>query len=79
MKITVCIGSSCHLKGSRQVVEYFKSMIEEHSIKDVDLSGTFCMDNCMCGVCVNVDGEHYSVKPEDAGDFFKQHVLNIKR
>ena len=27
MKITVCIGSSCHVKGSRQVVEQLQELI----------------------------------------------------
>ncbi len=75
MKITVCIGSSCHLKGSRQIVEEFKKMIEEHKLQNVELSGTFCMDNCMCGVCVDIDGTHYSVNPQNARDFFQQNVL----
>ena len=27
LKITVCIGSSCHIKGSRQVVEQLQYLI----------------------------------------------------
>ena len=34
MKITVCIGSSCHIKGSRQVVELLQEKIAEHDLKD---------------------------------------------
>ena len=62
MKVTVCIGSSCHLKGSRQVVEEFQRLIAENKLSDrVELGGTFCMGNCQQGVCVTVDGELYSV------------------
>ena len=44
MKVTVCIGSSCHIKGSRQVVERLQYLIHENSLGDkVDLGGTFCM------------------------------------
>ena len=44
MKVTVCIGSSCHIKGSRQVVEQLQNLIAEHDLKDkVELGGTFCM------------------------------------
>ena len=65
MKVTVCIGSSCHLKGSRQVVEEFQRLIAENKLSDrVELGGTFCMGNCQQGVCVTVDGELYSVSPE---------------
>ena len=57
MKITVCIGSSCHIKGSRQVVERLQNLIHENSLNSkVDLAGTFCMGKCQEGVCVTVDG-----------------------
>ena len=50
MKITVCIGSSCHLKGSRQIVETLRYLISEHKLKDrVELAGTFCMGKCRIG------------------------------
>ena len=79
MKITVCIGSSCHLKGSRQVVETLQSLIAAHGLKDqVELAGTFCMNNCQRGVSVMVDGQLYSVSPETAEQFFQQHVLGAK-
>ena len=51
MKITICIGSSCHLKGSRQIVEQLQYLVAENNLKDkVELSGTFCMGNCVNGV-----------------------------
>ena len=47
MKITVCIGSSCHIKGSRQVVEQLQYLISENKLGDkVELGGTFCMGKC---------------------------------
>ena len=62
MKVTVCIGSSCHIKGSRQVVEKLKDLIAENNLGDkVELGGTFCLGNCQAGVCVKVDGEFFSV------------------
>ena len=76
MKITVCIGSSCHIKGSRQVVEQLQKLIAENNIADkVDLGGTFCLGNCQKGVCVMVDGEFHSVSPETVGEFFAVEVL----
>lgn len=77
MKITVCIGSSCHIKGSRQVVETFKRLIQEHQLGGkVELSGTFCMGNCQRGVCVKVDDTLHSVAPETAQAFFSDHILS---
>ena len=76
MKITVCIGSSCHVKGSRQVVERLQELISENKISDkVELGGTFCMGQCQKGVCVSVDDNFYSVSPESVDEFFENNVL----
>lgn len=77
MTVTVCIGSSCHIKGSRQVVEELQKLIKENGIEDkVELSGTFCMGKCMQGVCVTVDNIFYSVSPESVSGFFIENILN---
>ncbi len=76
MKITVCIGSSCHLKGSRDVVEQLQKLIADNGLKDkVELSGTFCMNNCKNGVSVTLDDKLYSLSPETTADFFTNEVL----
>ena len=76
LKITVCIGSSCHIKGSRQVVEQLQQLIADNGVGDkVDLGGTFCMGQCQQGVCVSVDGEFYSVSPDGVNEFFANAVL----
>lgn len=76
MKITVCIGSSCHLKGSRNVVEELQYLIAENNLKNkVELGGTFCMGKCQDGVCVTVDDKFYSVSPETVKEFFNKEVL----
>lgn len=75
MKITVCIGSSCHIKGSRQVVEQLQYMISENNLGDmVELGGTFCMGKCQQGVCVNIGDEFYSVTPDNVKEFFEKNV-----
>lgn len=77
MKITVCIGSSCHIKGSRQVIEQLQQLIADNNIKDkVELAGTFCMGKCQQGVCATLDGEFFSLTPETTEEFFNTHVLN---
>ena len=78
MKITVCIGSSCHIKGSRQVVEQLQYLIPENNLGDkVELAGTFCMGRCQDGVCVTVDDKFFSVTPDTVDDFFKENVLSV--
>ena len=76
MKITVCIGSSCHIKGSRRVVEQLQALIAENNLGEkVALGGTFCLGNCQQGVCVSVDDAFHSVSPETVGEFFANEVL----
>lgn len=76
MKITVCIGSSCHIKGSRQVVERLQYLIANREVGDrAELGGTFCMGRCQDGVCVTVDDEFHSVSPENVDEFFEREVL----
>ena len=76
MKMTVCIGSSCHIKGSRQVVEQLQALIAENNLGDkIELGGTFCMGRCQQGVCVTLDDEVFSVSPETTQAFFEKNVL----
>ena len=76
IKVTVCIGSSCHIKGSRQVVEQLQYLIAENNLKDkVELGGTFCMGKCQEGVCVPVDDKFFSVSPDTVKEFFEKEIL----
>lgn len=76
LKITVCIGSSCHIKGSRQVVQQLQQLIADNNLGEkVELSGTFCMGQCQKGVCVTVNDTFHSVTPENVTEFFNNEVL----
>ena len=76
LKITVCIGSSCHIKGSRQVVEQLQYLISENNLGEkVELGGTFCMGKCQQGVCVTVNDVFHSVTPDNVVEFFNTEVL----
>ena len=75
MKVTVCIGSSCHIKGSRQVVERLQHLIAQERRGDrVELGGTFCMGKCQEGVCVTVDDRFFSVSPDTVDGFFENEI-----
>ena len=76
MKITVCIGSSCHIKGSRQVVETLNRLLKENELNDkVELGGTFCLGKCGKHVSVSIDEEFFSINPEKTEEFFKNEIL----
>ena len=76
MKVIICIGSSCHLKGSRQVVEKLQALVKENHLEDkVELGGTLCMGDCVNVVNVTVDGEKHSVSPDTTEEFFQKEIL----
>lgn len=76
IKITVCIGSSCHIKGSRQIVEQLQYLIAKNNLGDkVELNGTFCMGKCQNGVCVKVNEELFSLTKEEVNQFFETNIL----
>ena len=76
MKITICIGSSCHLKGSRQIIGELQRLVKENNLSDkIELAGQFCMGNCQNGVCVTMDDETFSLPPETTRAFFEKDVL----
>ena len=76
MKVTVCIGSSCHIKGSRVVVERLQELVAENNLGDsVELAGTFCMGKCQEGVCVTVGNKFFSVCPGTVDEFFEKKIL----
>ena len=75
MKVTICIGSACHSKGSREIIEKLQKLVTANGLSDkVDLNGAFCTGNCDHGVCVTVDGELYSLQPEDTEAFFENEI-----
>ena len=76
MKITICVGSTCHLLGSKRVVDRFKELVDEYNLGEkVDLAGKFCMGRCGEGVCVTIDEVTHSIQPENTDEFFKSEVL----
>lgn len=77
--VQVCVGSSCHLKGSAEIVQMFESAIAEHHIEDeVILTGSFCIGKCnRVGVSVQInDDVHVGVTPENFREFFKKNILD---
>ena len=75
-KIAICIGSSCHLKGSKRVHEEIVNIIDEYGLNDqIELEATFCLGKCVDGVSVTLDGEVFSLTPDTVREFFKKEIL----
>ena len=78
MIIQICVGSSCHIKGSAEIVELLQAAVAEHHLEnDVTLAGSFCIGKCnRIGVTVQVDDEvHTGVTREGFKEFFQEQVL----
>ena len=76
--VQVCVGSSCHLKGSADIVELFEKAVKDHNIEDeVVLSGSFCIGKCnRIGVTVQVNDDiHVGITRENFKEFFTEHIL----
>ena len=76
LNVQICIGSACHMKGSRDVINRLKELVAENHLEDrVMLNGSFCTGNCQHAVCVVIDDTVYSVRPETAEAFFNNEIL----
>ncbi|HUT58296.1 MAG TPA: (2Fe-2S) ferredoxin domain-containing protein [Phycisphaerae bacterium] len=79
--VTVCVGSSCHLKGARHVIVRFNELLKESGLEnEVTLKGSFCMERCGEGVNWQIDDEPFtSPSQDDAVETFRQRVLKPLR
>lgn len=79
MVIQICVGSSCHLKGSQDIVMLLQEEIANRHLEDkIVLTGTLCVGKCNReGVSVRVDDEIYvGITRENFKEFFEKSVLN---
>ena len=79
MIVQICVGSSCHLKGSEKIVELFQNAITKHKLEsDITLAGNFCTGQCnRVGVTVTVNDDVFTgITPETFEDFFNNTVMD---
>ena len=81
MVITVCVGSSCHVRGSHEILQRYGEIIARHRLKDqVTLRGSFCMERCAEGVNMDIDGEPLRAQSlKEAERIFQEKVLSKLR
>lgn len=77
VEVSVCVGSSCHIRGSYQVLKTFTELIEQNQMKDkICLKASFCMGRCMNGIAVMVDDEPIdNVGFSNASQIFYEKIL----
>lgn len=77
--VQICVGSSCHLKGSADIADLFQKALEEHGLQDdVVLTGSLCIGKCnRIGVTIQVNDDiHVGITRENFSEFFKEHILS---
>ncbi len=83
MIVQVCVGSSCHLKGTQELVELLQKAIATNGLEsDITLAGSFCTGKCNReGVTVTVDDDVWTgVTPSTFDTFFRDKILDkLKR
>lgn len=77
IQISICVGSSCHLKGSYQIIKIFERLIEKKQLKDkVELKASFCLGRCTKGVAVKVEEEFIDeLTVVNAEEKFDEYIL----
>ena len=78
MIIQICVGSSCHLKGSEDIVALLQQAVAEHHLESqITRAGSFCTGQCnRVGVTVRVDDDIYPGVTRDGFQaFFQEKVL----
>lgn len=80
MNINICVGSSCHIKGSYDIIQLMKEAIAKEKLEDkINLSAAFCLGRCTDGdgVSVKIDDEIIcGVSKDNFDDFFEKNVLS---
>ena len=77
--IQICVGSSCHLRGSQEIIELLQKAVEDHHLEnEVTLAGSFCIGKCnRVGVTIQINDDiHTGITPENFKEFFKENVLD---
>lgn len=79
MDVYVCVGSSCHLRGSQEIIRIFQQKIKDGGLEDkVNLNASFCLGHCMGGVAVKV-GDNYleNVNADNAARVFDEKIAAV--
>ena len=78
--VQVCVGSSCHIKGSAEIVELLEQAVEKYNLDgEVVLSGSFCIGKCnRVGVTIQInDDVHVGVTRDNFREFFQKNILDV--
>jgi len=75
--ITLCVGSSCYLRGAHKIAEAIEQFIVSHGLAlQVELQGHFCLNRCLEGVAADLDGHPLPrLSPANVAGIMAEHIL----
>jgi NADH:ubiquinone oxidoreductase subunit E len=74
----VCVGSSCHLKGSYQIIQRLQELISNNQLDDqIKLSGSFCLASCGKGVTIKINQQLFHAVLDDVDELFYQRIKSV--
>ncbi len=80
MKVWVCVGSYCHIKGSYDVIQKMQAVIKQYDLEDeVELNASFCLGHCADGVTAKVEDGIllHHVNKDNAEEIFLKEVYPL--
>jgi len=77
--VIVCVGSSCHIKGARDMIARFNDFLTKEGLEDkVELKGSFCMERCGEGINWQINDEILSSSSAEAGaEMFRKKIVEL--
>lgn len=78
MEVYVCVGSSCHLKGSYDIIQLVKEKLAKDGLTEkVSFKATFCLGKCTNGVSMKIDGEIVTgVSKENFDTIYEKYIAS---
>ena len=75
--VTVCVGSSCHIKGAREMIASFNDLLIKKGLQNkIEFKGAFCMERCGEGINWKINDEIItSPSVEEGTKMFRKRVL----
>ncbi|MDD4766967.1 MAG: NAD(P)H-dependent oxidoreductase subunit E [Desulfotomaculaceae bacterium] len=76
--IQVCVGSSCFLRGSKNIITEIKNLIVHYQLDDiVTLKGNFCLEKCSDGVTIMIGEKMFTkVTSDNIVELFENEVFS---
>ena len=79
IRLSVCVGTSCHLNGANNVVMTFRHLVEEYNLHDkVTVCASFCSQACSrSNVSIKVNDEKFAIEENKARAFFREKIIPL--